>query len=104
MYCDLKEGAREAVCIAVQTGRAVGARRWALGRGAQGVRGVWGACEARGGRAERAGRGQQHDCLACDTALGRLQHGHVRALGCACARLGVLLGKQVVHLVHSACF
>ena len=43
MYCDLKEGAREAVCIAIQTGRAAGTHSRASDRGAQvGARGAHG--------------------------------------------------------------
>ena len=34
----------------------------------------------------------------------RPRHGHVRTPGHAYARMGVLLGQQAVHLVHSACF
>ena len=57
-------------------------RRWALG-----------GTGARGDQAGRAGWARR--------ALGARGVGRRRA---ACSRLGVLLGQQAMHLVHSACF
>ena len=55
VYCDLKEGAREAVCIAIQTGRAAGMRKP-----------EWGACRVSAARRRGAGR----------RARGRRAHEH----------------------------
>ena len=92
MYYDLKEGAREAVCIAIQTGRAAGASRRARGRGTQGgARGTQAGIWARGARGPSAGAhgGRGKGALQGSTAGARgtgSRHGRW-AFG-----LGVLLG------------
>ena len=74
MYCDLKGGAREAVCIAIQTRRAVGTRQRALGRGAEaGSRGTQAgrAAEARGeGSTGERGARQGRWALGLGVLLG----------------------------------
>ena len=82
VYCSEK-GMRKAVCIAIQTGCA-GSGRWASGLRALG--------HDTGRRARRA-RQQVRD------SSGTEAWGAAGAGG-----LGVLLGQQAVHLVHSACF
>ena len=90
VYCSEK-GMRKAVCVAIQTGCTGRGAGQALGAGGggQGVgrSGLW-ACAGVG----RAGIGRWH--------TARQQ---ARGVTGACG-LGVLLGQQAVHLVHSACF
>ena len=91
VYCSEK-GMRKAVSIAIQTG--------CVGRGA-------GQAEARGrrrrnagaGRWARAGAGREGASVRHKQARGACEARRHEARG-----LGVLLGQQAVHLVHSACF
>ena len=104
VYCSEK-GMKKAVCIAIQTGCASkGARALGAGGGAHGAGSARALGErVQGERAQGAGtrHGQVREALEAAGA-GRARH---QARGPVGARgLGVLLGQQAVHLVHSACF
>ena len=108
-------------CVATRHRRAgVGrtGRRWARRRRRPGTLGTArkdaGVARRDAGADARHGRHSAQGCARGALRYGRgprprhgqacPRHNHVRAPGCACVRLGVLLGQQAVHLVHSAYF
>ena len=91
--------------------------RWALGPGARGMArthkragqdagraGARGAPRAQGHTRRKGARRCDTSAWRCDMAGWAATTKPLCALGRACARLGVLLGQQAVHLVHPACF
>ena len=65
MCCDLKEGAREAVCIAIQPGRGAGTRRRACG-----VRRAGAQSRRSGQRARLTGAGRAAGARGLGVLLG----------------------------------